>query len=177
MLVLPTFIASRLRSTHSLDEKNSRNLTSFCKSGGKVLSSTGFGRANFGPSNVATNSRLERWISIGSCGPVNALGISGLLIRLIPYSGQRTPSWTDRIMYATYSDSADATDPSGITNLLYTSIPSYTTSDHVRRTRQLQPVYRKIDLYLETYRGSPTPSVPNRCTSARRHYSFAFPCP
>ncbi|KAI0006003.1 skeletal muscle/kidney enriched inositol 5-phosphatase [Russula compacta] len=46
------------------------------------------------------------------------------------YSGQRTPSWTDRIMYTTYSDSTDATDPSGITNLLYTSIPSYTTSDH-----------------------------------------------
>ncbi|KAI0301999.1 inositol polyphosphate phosphatase [Russula brevipes] len=45
------------------------------------------------------------------------------------YSGQRTPSWTDRILYATYSDSTDAED-SSITNLLYTSIPSYTTSDH-----------------------------------------------
>ncbi|KAI0256666.1 inositol polyphosphate phosphatase [Lactifluus subvellereus] len=46
------------------------------------------------------------------------------------YSGQRTPAWTDRILYATYSDSADTTDDTGITNLLYTSIPSYTTSDH-----------------------------------------------
>ncbi|KAH9981322.1 skeletal muscle/kidney enriched inositol 5-phosphatase [Lactifluus volemus] len=46
------------------------------------------------------------------------------------YSGQRVPAWTDRILYATYSDSTDSTDRSGVTNLLYTSIPSYTTSDH-----------------------------------------------
>ncbi|KAI0281361.1 inositol polyphosphate phosphatase [Russula aff. rugulosa BPL654] len=46
------------------------------------------------------------------------------------YSGERTPAWTDRILYATYSDSPDITDGSGITSLLYTSIPSYTTSDH-----------------------------------------------
>jgi hypothetical protein len=46
------------------------------------------------------------------------------------YSGQRTPSWTDRILYATHSDSPDITDGSAITSLLYTSIPSYTTSDH-----------------------------------------------
>lgn len=52
------------------------------------------------------------------------------------YSGQRTPSWTDRILYATYSDSPDITDGSNITSLLYTSIPSYTTSDHVRRRPQ-----------------------------------------
>ena len=52
------------------------------------------------------------------------------------YSGQRTPSWTDRILYATYSDSPEITDGSGITSLLYTSIPSYTTSDHVRRNPQ-----------------------------------------
>ena len=53
------------------------------------------------------------------------------------YSGERTPAWTDRILYATYSDSPDITDGSGITSLLYTSIPSYTTSDHVRRNPQL----------------------------------------
>ncbi|EDR14895.1 inositol polyphosphate phosphatase [Laccaria bicolor S238N-H82] len=46
------------------------------------------------------------------------------------YSTKRTPSWTDRILYATYSDSPDTPGECGIANLLYTSIPSYTTSDH-----------------------------------------------
>ncbi|PPQ81227.1 hypothetical protein CVT25_015751 [Psilocybe cyanescens] len=46
------------------------------------------------------------------------------------YSTKRTPSWTDRILYATYTDSPDTPSQSAITNLLYTSIPSYTTSDH-----------------------------------------------
>ena len=43
----------------------------------------------------------------------------------------RTPSWTDRVLYTTYTDPPDEPDKSDITNLLYTSIPSYTTSDHV----------------------------------------------
>jgi hypothetical protein len=47
-------------------------------------------------------------------------------------STRRTPSWTDRVLYVTHTDSPDALDISNITNLLYTSIPSYTTSDHVR---------------------------------------------
>ena len=55
------------------------------------------------------------------------------------FSGQRTPSWTDRVLYATYSDTPDVTDGSGITNLLYTSIPSYTTSDHVSRIPYFVP--------------------------------------
>ncbi|TDL24840.1 inositol polyphosphate phosphatase [Rickenella mellea] len=46
------------------------------------------------------------------------------------YSTKRTPSWTDRILYTTYSDSSDSPDKSAIRNVLYTSIPSYTTSDH-----------------------------------------------
>lgn len=46
------------------------------------------------------------------------------------YSTKRTPSWTDRVLYATHTDSPDSLDKSNITNLLYTSIPSYTTSDH-----------------------------------------------
>lgn len=37
------------------------------------------------------------------------------------------PSWTDRVLYATHNDSPDRTR---VTPLLYTSIPSYTTSDH-----------------------------------------------
>ncbi|KAJ7724440.1 Endonuclease/exonuclease/phosphatase [Mycena maculata] len=46
------------------------------------------------------------------------------------YSEKRTPSWTDRVLYATYTDLPDTPDVSAITNLLYTSIPGYTTSDH-----------------------------------------------
>ncbi|KAH9063467.1 inositol polyphosphate phosphatase [Lactarius vividus] len=46
------------------------------------------------------------------------------------YSQQRTPAWTDRILYTTYSDSSDSTEDSAITEVLYTTIPSYTTSDH-----------------------------------------------
>ncbi|KAF8581253.1 DNase I-like protein [Ramaria rubella] len=43
------------------------------------------------------------------------------------YSQKRVPSWTDRILYATHSDSPHS---SKVSSLLYTSIPSYTTSDH-----------------------------------------------
>ena len=50
---------------------------------------------------------------------------------LFSLSTKRVPSWTDRILYATYSDSPDTPDKTNIINLLYTSIPSYTTSDHV----------------------------------------------
>ncbi|KAF5373854.1 hypothetical protein D9758_000676 [Tetrapyrgos nigripes] len=46
------------------------------------------------------------------------------------YSTKRTPSWTDRILYATHTDREDTPENSNITNILYTSIPSYTTSDH-----------------------------------------------
>ncbi|KAH9079380.1 inositol polyphosphate phosphatase [Lactarius deliciosus] len=49
------------------------------------------------------------------------------------YSHQRTPAWTDRILYTTYSDSSDTTEDSAITEVLYTAIPSYTTSDHLLR--------------------------------------------
>ena len=47
-------------------------------------------------------------------------------------SPRRTPSWTDRVLYATHTDSPYSPEESHIENLLYTSIPSYTTSDHVR---------------------------------------------
>ncbi|KAJ7581132.1 Endonuclease/exonuclease/phosphatase [Mycena floridula] len=53
-----------------------------------------------------------------------------LLGEVDKYSGNRTPSWTDRILYTTYSDSPDTPDKSDIANILYTSVPSYTTSDH-----------------------------------------------
>ncbi|THH14853.1 hypothetical protein EW146_g5539 [Bondarzewia mesenterica] len=46
------------------------------------------------------------------------------------YNIQRPPSWTDRVLYTTYTDSPDTPDKTAITNLLYTTIPSYTMSDH-----------------------------------------------
>ncbi|KAI9466179.1 inositol polyphosphate phosphatase [Lactarius psammicola] len=46
------------------------------------------------------------------------------------FSHRRTPAWTDRILYTTYSDSSDTTEDSAIIDVLYTTIPSYTTSDH-----------------------------------------------
>ncbi|KAG7447983.1 inositol polyphosphate phosphatase [Guyanagaster necrorhizus] len=46
------------------------------------------------------------------------------------YSEKRVPSWTDRILYTTYTDSPETPNNSYITNLLYTSVPGYTTSDH-----------------------------------------------
>ncbi|GLB34842.1 putative inositol polyphosphate phosphatase, catalytic domain homologues [Lyophyllum shimeji] len=46
------------------------------------------------------------------------------------YSLKRTPSWTDRVLYATHTDSPDTLDKTNITNVLYTSILGYTTSDH-----------------------------------------------
>lgn len=46
-------------------------------------------------------------------------------------SSKRTPSWTDRVLYTTYSDDPQTPEKSNITNLLYTSVPGYTTSDHV----------------------------------------------
>ncbi|KAJ3571059.1 hypothetical protein NP233_g4003 [Leucocoprinus birnbaumii] len=46
------------------------------------------------------------------------------------YNLKRMPSWTDRVLYATYNDSPEDAAHSNITNVLYTSIPSYTTSDH-----------------------------------------------
>lgn len=47
-------------------------------------------------------------------------------------SFHRTPSWTDRVLYTTYSDDPQTPEISNITNLLYTSVPGYTTSDHVK---------------------------------------------
>ncbi|KAH9945900.1 Endonuclease/exonuclease/phosphatase [Epithele typhae] len=46
------------------------------------------------------------------------------------YDSKRMPAWTDRVMYTTHSDSPDTPRESGIQNVLYTAIPSYTTSDH-----------------------------------------------
>ena len=52
-------------------------------------------------------------------------------------SPKRVPAWTDRVMYATHSDSPDTPQESSIKNILYTAIPSYTTSDHVCHRSQL----------------------------------------
>ncbi|CAE7063375.1 unnamed protein product [Rhizoctonia solani] len=46
------------------------------------------------------------------------------------FSQKRVPAWTDRIMYTTYLDSPTTPETSYITPILYTSVPSYTISDH-----------------------------------------------
>ncbi|KAH7340209.1 inositol polyphosphate phosphatase [Rhizoctonia solani] len=46
------------------------------------------------------------------------------------FSKKRFPAWTDRILYTTYLDSPTTPEVSYITPILYTSVPSYTTSDH-----------------------------------------------
>ncbi|PFH54227.1 hypothetical protein AMATHDRAFT_72735 [Amanita thiersii Skay4041] len=46
------------------------------------------------------------------------------------YDYKRIPAWTDRVLFATHTDSPDEPERSNIETLLYTSIPSYTSSDH-----------------------------------------------
>jgi len=46
------------------------------------------------------------------------------------YNYKRDPAWTDRILFATHADLPEEPDKSCVDVLLYTSIPSYTTSDH-----------------------------------------------
>ncbi|EJU05331.1 inositol polyphosphate phosphatase [Dacryopinax primogenitus] len=57
------------------------------------------------------------------------------------YHGKRTPSWTDRILFATH-------DTIPIKPLLYTSIQSYTTSDH-------KPIMALLLLPPETHDARP----------------------
>jgi len=46
------------------------------------------------------------------------------------YKDTRIPAWTDRVMYSTYTDSPESPEKSEIKPIIYTSIPSYVTSDH-----------------------------------------------
>ncbi|KIJ41245.1 hypothetical protein M422DRAFT_209364 [Sphaerobolus stellatus SS14] len=72
------------------------------------------------------------------------------------YSTKRIPSWTDRILYATYTDTPDS---SKIVPLLYTSIPSYTTSDH-------KPIVALLAIPPPTEsESSPSPSLPPSTSS------------
>ncbi|KAJ3527448.1 hypothetical protein NM688_g8125 [Phlebia brevispora] len=68
------------------------------------------------------------------------------------YDFKRFPAWTDRIMYTTYSDSPDTPTASNITNALYISIPSYTTSDH-------KPIVSLLLLPPSIPNTAPTPPV------------------
>ncbi|KIL69877.1 hypothetical protein M378DRAFT_157119 [Amanita muscaria Koide BX008] len=52
-----------------------------------------------------------------------------LLGEVDKYDYRRVPAWTDRVLFASHGDSPDE-DKSKTDVLLYTSIPSYTTSDH-----------------------------------------------
>ena len=63
------------------------------------------------------------------------------------HSSKRMPAWTDRVMYATHSDSPDTPQASNITNVLYTAIPSYTTSDHVCRLNSCPCTLLSLYLY------------------------------
>jgi len=88
------------------------------------------------------------------------------------YSGKRTPSWTDRVLYATVSDPVDdveVTQASGgsvIENIVYTSVPSYTTSDH-------KPIVALLQIHANPNKS--TNSIP----SLKRHplYSQVLPKP
>jgi len=42
----------------------------------------------------------------------------------------RAPAWTDRILFTTAADSPESPNASAIKPLLYTTIPSWTNSDH-----------------------------------------------
>ncbi len=46
-------------------------------------------------------------------------------------SHKRDPAWTDRILFASHADLPEEPDKTCVDILLYTTIPSYTTSDHV----------------------------------------------
>ncbi|EJD02382.1 DNase I-like protein [Fomitiporia mediterranea MF3/22] len=67
------------------------------------------------------------------------------------YSEKRLPAWTDRVLYASYLDSPETLEKSNIEPLLYTSIPSYTTSDH-------KPVVALLLVPTQTFSSSSTPS-------------------
>ena len=88
----------------------------------------GSGKENSGDSSVHINISWEKLTN------TSTFHDSMLYVRSLTHlvSLKRAPAWTDRIMYTTYSDSPETPTHSAVTNALYTSIPSYTTSDHVR---------------------------------------------
>lgn len=64
------------------------------------------------------------------------------------------------MLYTTYTDSPRTPEETGITNVLYTSIPSYTTSDHVRHSSLLPPVLHSKLFDLVFFPHLPLPSFP-----------------
>ena len=102
-------------------------MTSFLSRGGRELHLLAFMRGSFGDSNAVINTNWGKWTSIGQFSSGSSISCS----LNTPRSSKRIPSWTDRVLYATYTDSPESLSESNITNILYTSIPSYTTSDHV----------------------------------------------
>lgn len=70
-----------------------------------------------------------------------------LLTSATDYSPKRAPAWTDRILFSTSSDAPTALK-SNIKPIIYTSVPSYTTSDH-------KPVVAILDV--------PSPSPVSEC--------------
>jgi len=89
------------------------------------------------------------------------------------YSPRRMPSWTDRVLYTTYTDPPEDTSQSQITNLLYTSIPSYTTSDHkpivTLLLMPLRPVFKSDSIPRIQLPGSYRP-VPDSNATLKRYF-------
>lgn len=70
-------------------------------------------------------------------GTIDLYKLVYFFIRFFPFfygyffSMKRIPAWTDRVLYTTYHDTPEnGAETSKITPLVYTSVPSYTTSDH-----------------------------------------------
>ncbi|KAK2466803.1 hypothetical protein APHAL10511_001061 [Amanita phalloides] len=70
------------------------------------------------------------------------------------YDYKRVPAWTDRILFGTHTDSPEEPDKSNIEVLLYTTIPSYTMSDH-------KPIVCLLHLPAPTLSTTPTIRLPS----------------
>lgn len=75
-------------------------------------------------------------------------------------SPKRIPSWTDRILFTTAGDHPSDLSKSLITPLVYTPVPSYTTSDHkpVMALLQLPPQSSTNSANSALNTGSSSPS-------------------
>ena len=92
-------------------------------------------KGNSGNSSAATNISWEKWTD-------TSMSLSLRRCSTLPQpSYKRDPAWTDRILFATDADLPEEPDKSCVDVLLYTSIPSYTTSDHVSDSFSL---YQKL---------------------------------
>lgn len=85
------------------------------------------------------------------------------------FSTKRSPSWTDRILYTTHTDTPFRPEVSNIKNLLYTNVPGYTASDHVRRSSQTL-----LFKFRRPFRNLSCASSPFRSKRTRCRRGFPF---